>query len=364
MEIMRRLAISLLFLLLGSSAFSQLDCQIFPNDTTVCYGSFLSLNVPLQDSVHYYWHNTGDTTAYTDVIVWDTTKYYVTIYNQDSTESCTDSVTISIYPKIIVTFDQINIGCPSECKSQVIAKASGGYPPYRYVWGSDASVAPNDSSLALGLCSNNLYNIQIYNTVYNDTICKFDTSYLVDAYKLPLIDIMVSPDSIFTTNPVGTLSFDNTSIDSIQLTNWIWIFSDGTSTNEQSPKHLFTPKNLQDTAWVDTVIFKYTTMDGCIDSITDTIQIKKPKLSIPNVFTPNGDGINDTWEIADLDRYINNDLYVFNRWGEKVFSMSDYQGHWNGSKLPDGMYYYILHCYGYWKEEVYRGGVSIVGSRY
>jgi gliding motility-associated-like protein len=250
---------------------------------------------------------------------------------------------------MLVAFEQINKGCPGECKSQVIATASEGFPPYRYLWYAD--VAPNDSSYALGLCSEDQYKLTVY-----DTICSFDTSYTVDAYHLPEIEVNIIPDTLYTTNPVASLNFDNKSSDSIQLTNWVWKFTDGTSTNDMNPSHVFPDS--------DTVTFIYTTTDGCTDSIKTNVEVKVFELEIPNVFTPNGDGTNETWAIPNLDRYIDNDLIVFNRWGQKVFNSGDYKGDWDGGKLPDGVYFYILRCYGYWKEDVFRGAVSIVGSRY
>ncbi|EIM74033.1 hypothetical protein A3SI_16692 [Nitritalea halalkaliphila LW7] len=75
-------------------------------------------------------------------------------------------------------------------------------------------------------------------------------------------------------------------------------------------------------------------------SRTEHIQID---LVIPNVFTPNGDGINDTWEIRGLDElFVSNKLIVVNRYGVEVFRASDYQGDWNGSNLNSGTYYYQL----------------------
>ena len=67
---------------------------------------------------------------------------------------------------------------------------------------------------------------------------------------------------------------------------------------------------------------------------------------IPNTFTPNGDGINDTWDIKYLERYPNSTVAVFNRWGQKLFSSAGYPAPWdgkyNGAVLPAGTYYYII----------------------
>ncbi len=68
-------------------------------------------------------------------------------------------------------------------------------------------------------------------------------------------------------------------------------------------------------------------------------------ISIPTVFSPNGDGINDTWILRNMD-LSNARIKVFNKWGLEVFSAVGYARPWdgthNGSLVPSGTYYYIL----------------------
>jgi gliding motility-associated-like protein len=67
---------------------------------------------------------------------------------------------------------------------------------------------------------------------------------------------------------------------------------------------------------------------------------------IPNAFTPNGDGVNDTWDIKYIDFYPNCTVMVFNRWGQNVYSSIGYGIPWNGTyrgaALPTSTYYYII----------------------
>jgi gliding motility-associated-like protein len=67
---------------------------------------------------------------------------------------------------------------------------------------------------------------------------------------------------------------------------------------------------------------------------------------IPNTFTPNGDGINDTWNIKYLNSYMNCLVNIFDRYGQNVFTSIGYgipwDGTYRGSKLPVGTYYYLI----------------------
>lgn len=69
-------------------------------------------------------------------------------------------------------------------------------------------------------------------------------------------------------------------------------------------------------------------------------------LSIPNTFTPNGDGVNDTWVIQELEYYPKSTMNIFNRWGQKVFTSIGYPIPWDGTyqgkALSSGTYYYII----------------------
>jgi gliding motility-associated-like protein len=69
--------------------------------------------------------------------------------------------------------------------------------------------------------------------------------------------------------------------------------------------------------------------------------------AIPNVFTPNGDGINDKWVIQYLESYPGAVVEIFNRYGSLVFRSVGYTKPWdgtfNGKEMPAGTYYYIIN---------------------
>jgi gliding motility-associated-like protein len=93
--------------------------------------------------------------------------------------------------------------------------------------------------------------------------------------------------------------------------------------------------------------------------ISGSSELIVTNLEIPKAFSPDGDGINDTWTIRGglNENYPNNKIVVFNRWGIKVYGSKGYQNDWDGtyinnvstsnsSNLPVGTYFYVLDLNG------------------
>ena len=88
---------------------------------------------------------------------------------------------------------------------------------------------------------------------------------------------------------------------------------------------------------------------------------------VPNTFTPNGDGINDTWQINLIDNFPKANIKVFDRWGQRVFNTIGYpaskrwDGTYNGRKLPASTYYYTISLsVDTEKERIKTGSVTII----
>ncbi|MEO5684579.1 MAG: PKD domain-containing protein [Chitinophagaceae bacterium] len=86
--------------------------------------------------------------------------------------------------------------------------------------------------------------------------------------------------------------------------------------------------------------------EGC--KASDVVQVKILKqIKVPNAFSPNGDGINDTWVILYLDSYPQAAVDVYNRYGQVVYHSTGYTKAWdgrvNGQPLPVGTYYWVVN---------------------
>ena len=81
--------------------------------------------------------------------------------------------------------------------------------------------------------------------------------------------------------------------------------------------------------------------------ITNVVDVPtESKIEVPQVFTPNGDGINDYWVISEIHNYPNNKISIYNVNGQKVFSTTSYKNDWNAEynsyKLPRGSYLAVI----------------------
>ena len=102
---------------------------------------------------------------------------------------------------------------------------------------------------------------------------------------------------------------------------------------------------------------------GCIKS--DTLILNQSEIDCiqpPTAFTPDGDGINDTWILENINNYENATVQVFNKWGNLLYETNGgytpWNGYYNGKRLPSATYYYIINLN---NEDVpYTGPITIV----
>ena len=96
-------------------------------------------------------------------------------------------------------------------------------------------------------------------------------------------------------------------------------------------------------------LYTFNILDGCNKEIFDsTIVWNQCPIEPINIFTPNGDNINDFFVPIHLEHYPNPSVFIYNRWGNLVYENYNYKYDWtgthykNGKNLSDDIYYYII----------------------
>lgn len=122
------------------------------------------------------------------------------------------------------------------------------------------------------------------------------------------------------------------------MESWEWKDQTGQVLSDQSAVWISQPGT-----------YYLTTSNGCIrfqDSIRIGTKECFDQFYIPNVITPNGDGVNDTFAFRGVSRN-QWQLWIINRWGEVVYQSANYQQDWSAQGWPAGMYYYRLEKRGF-----------------
>ncbi|MFL5762457.1 MAG: gliding motility-associated C-terminal domain-containing protein, partial [Bacteroidia bacterium] len=139
--------------------------------------------------------------------------------------------------------------------------------------------------------------------------------------------------------------------------NGIWGVASGAGTFSNAADSTATVSGLVTGANV----FTWTISNGACPSSTDQMTVFVSAVEVPNGFSPNGDNLNDVFEIPGLTEYKNVVLNVFNRWGNLVYNSDDYKNNWDGKNnkggaLSDDTYYYTLKL----KEDMTLSGYVII----
>ena len=177
-----------------------------------------------------------------------------------------------------------------------------------------------------------IYTIQL--TVVNAVGCISDIfTDQVTVFLQPVID--AGPSFVV---PQGTIVQLRPTVNDSVVVSFTW----SPPINLSNPNTL---KPLVNAVSDQTYILTANGPSGC--TATDQVSVKILKLvKPPNVFSPNGDGINDKWMIQNLSDYPGAYVEIFNRYGQKVFYSSGYNDPWdgklNGTPLPVATYYYVI----------------------
>ncbi|MGC8866452.1 MAG: gliding motility-associated C-terminal domain-containing protein [Bacteroidales bacterium] len=281
---------------------------------------------------------------------------------------------LKVHPKNLqYSLRQLMTGCRKENKGRYAISFSSGTPPYTIDWG-EGFINPGVDTVVLGVSAGE-HPIKITDGLG----CVYRDKYFVKVLPAPHIHFTFDPDTVYLQKP--DIQFYS-NIDSLRsagedVYSWQWNFGEPDSSRsvELNPVHTYLSAN----QFFENNIKEYKVRlwaindNGCDTAIVRNIPLHRPVPEVPNVFTPNGDGINDVLIIKvdnktetdqpSLLRYYDRmELVVYNRYGRKVFESKDYRNDWDGKGLGDGTYFYVLKCVGRFGEEKYKGVVTIMGS--
>ena len=261
--------------------------------------------------------------------------------NDHGCNSDIDTAYFSVYQMPLVSFSADLL---KGCDPIVVNFTNSTYPLgnyYRWEWSDSTSDTnrhqthyfpynPNDSAYSVTLKA--ITDLGCYG--------EYTINDFIAVYPNPDADFLADPDSFnYRGTVIPPVQFsDLTSFDPV---TWYWDFGDGVTANEQNPSHTYGQSGYY------MVNLKVITEFGCEDTISYLVKVIQElgdSLVFPNVFTPNGDGINDYFKIDYLEpeHYLGRQLVVFNRWGKKVYDSNNYLNQWDGEGAPDGTYFFIF----------------------
>jgi gliding motility-associated-like protein len=264
-----------------------------------------------------------------------TTQYTIIGANKNCTSTAVSIVSLGIATPFNITASS-NSGCQGTCFS--ISYNSNLFEPYAYYWDY-----PSDTLSTLNYhCYKISGTYQIRAQAIYTSGCHVSSNDTLNVLVFPL------PVPNFTVYDQASLNI-NTAIVfqnlSLGADKFKWSFGDSifeTSFSTMNIMHEY--KN------AGNYCIKLTAIDTttqCSDSLTKCVDILCPgKISIPNIFTPNNDGVNDVFKyttscIKSLK------CTIYNRWSKELYSWEGIDGFWDGkteinSPASDGTYFYIL----------------------
>lgn len=274
-------------------------------DTTFCKGESTTLTV---SGAHSYRWSTGDTAS--SIQASKAGTYRVVGYSSIGCPSDTVNKHVIQEPDWPLTITGDSLFCAGDSTQLT---ASGGIA---YVWNTGATTA-----------SITVHNGDTYSVIaQNPRGCQQTVHFNTIKDPLPSADFTLSKQRISLRNNIIQAT-----IPTQDGVTYQWDFGDGTTATGASVEHTYT---ITSSVNVLTVALKATNRHGCSSSTTQTIYVD---LFVPNVFTPNNDGVNDVF----MKSY---DLKIFDRSGIELYNGTNgWDGTYKGVNAPPDTYFYILH---------------------
>lgn len=304
-------------------------------------------------------------------LLWNTSNSFFYTQTGTSLPITPENGSITVLPKIGLFITEINQTCTSVCEANYMVNITGGVRPVQYLWNGKPG---RFDSIQTGLCSG-------YNTIQikDASGCEIDSLFNING--LPGADVTLKIEcngdtttNIYVQNPTLTFSLTENYPTHI-IEPPIWEFGDGDTARSFNPTHTYENAIVELNGFYKLKVH-IKNENGCDTIIEQKINIHQTKIKIPNVIVKNSDKeFNQVFVISDAksqavqieETFIKNqfkrvELLVFDRWGRKVFSDSNYQNDWRAENVPDGVYFYTLNAIGFYFEEQFRGSITIFGS--
>lgn len=302
----------------------------------------------------YSWDN-GMVTNNINVLPPDTSTYIITV-----TDNCgytdQDTITINIAHDPVAGYDFNDI---IYCEPATVDFLAQSLPVsglnLNYLWtfgdgGGSANANPTHIFQTYG-------DYPVTLVVTNDYGCQDSIQYTVTVKPVPTAVPMFNPQNPSTLSPEVT--FWDESYPNIQT--WYWETGDGGVYNSNTFKHTYATPG-QYTGYLQ-VVNEW----GCSDSTHFTVIVEEEtSIYIPNSFTPDGDGLNDVFELFGTN-WRTMEFRVFDRWGGEVFFSDNPDKHWNGKmnntgdRLMNGTYAYKLYIIDFYgKEYSFMGHINLL----
>jgi gliding motility-associated-like protein len=296
-------------------------------NSPVCQNTILNLTASGGNSYQWTGVNnfvaSGETVSISNVQPNQAGKYYVQVTNDAGCKKL-DSINVVVNPSPVATISPE----ASICEGEDVQLVAGGGTGYQWTPGTALS-----SDVIADPVASPDTTVQYSVIVSNNFSCKDTASVIVNVVKKP--EANAGPDRWIIKSTSTQLS----ATASGQNISYSWtptIYID----NPQSLQPVINPP--RDTVYILTVVSD----DGC-GMATDAVQVfVYDDVFVPTAFSPNGDGLNDTWNIPALNAYPDFELSVFNRNGQIVFQSKKMNTPWNGKykgePLPVGVYVYMI----------------------
>ncbi|MBN4062323.1 PKD domain-containing protein [Bacteroidales bacterium AH-315-I05] len=242
-----------------------------------------------------------------------------------SDKGCIDTIEHFILVNDIPAVDFIAdsfVGCSPVCVNffDVGSSVNNVITSWQWDFGNgESSVLQHPSACFI---PEGIYDIEL--SVISDKGCEntLVITQMISVWANPQAGFNYTPDEITILNP--EVNFSDASLDA---SSWQWDFGDGNTDVGSDPTHIYTDTGIY---IVQQVVFNNY---GCSDTISTTVNVSGVfTLYIPNAFTPNEDGANDSFSPKGIGVLAEGySLYIFDRWGDKIFESHDLNLPWNGS---------------------------------